>query len=129
MSFSVNKDLYLDKEGEEMKKFYLSVAVFITAGILVLGGCGQKKAENSQEAIRNASSMGTDRKKTDYLVAQAQAFYSAENYKAAVETARYVLTELDKDNAAARKILDVAGPRLSAEAKKAAENMKKSFGM
>ena len=112
-----------------MRKLCLGAVVFFTAGMLILGGCGQKKAEDRREAVQNASEMGTDQEKTDYLVAQAQAFYASGEFKSAVETARYVLTDLDKDNTAARRILDEAGAQLSAEAKKAAENMKKSFGM
>lgn len=86
--------------------FYAKACILCFA--LVAAACGPKKAASSEEAIENAKAMETTEQKIDYLISQAEAFYKSEQYKDAMESARYVLKNLEKDSQEAKEILEKA---------------------
>ena len=88
-----------------MKHAPITVAVISLFLILAVSACGRSKAASSEEAIAEVKTMETVEEKADYLVKQAKAFYSSEQYRDAVESAQYVLKNLDKDSEEAREIL------------------------
>ncbi len=111
-----------------MRKFLSIILVLCLAGGLFVSGCGPVKADSSQQAIANAKTMGTVQEKTDYLVAQAKAFYNSKQFQGAVDIAQYVLTYLDRDSQAAKSLLEKAKADLTAQMKQSAEDLRKTFG-
>lgn len=105
-----------------MKEAFRAVTVLGVCVSLVLVGCGQKKAASSEEAIETTKSMETAEQKIDYLVKQARAFYNSEEYQDAVDTAKYILKNLDKDSQEARDILEKAKNELTSTVKGAVED-------
>ena len=107
-----------------MKK---ALGLFLVIGLavsLTLVGCGTQKAESSQAAIAESKTMQTTQEKVNYLVSQAQAFYSSKDFQQAVDIAQYVLSYLDKDSAAAKSILEKAKADLSEQLSQKAEEIK-----
>ncbi|KJJ83849.1 hypothetical protein OMAG_002290 [Candidatus Omnitrophus magneticus] len=116
------------KEGEMvMRKFFMLVCFLIVATAIVLTGCGAKKAESSQAAIKQAETMATVEEKTNYLVGQAKAFYNSKDLQEAVNIAQYVIIKLNADSSAAKDILAKAQADLTKEMQKSAEELKKTF--
>jgi len=110
-----------------MKKgLTIIIAICLVTG-LSLVGCGAEKADSSQDAIQTAKTMATVQEQTDYLVKQAKDFYSSDDFQGAIDIAQYVLRYLDKDSKAAQEILQKAKDQLTAQVKKQAEDLKKSF--
>lgn len=106
--------------------------VYVMIGLCILSfaavGCA-KKAASSQEAIQTSEVMKTAQEKTDYLTGQAKAFYNSKDYQDAVQTAQYVLSNLDKNSQAAQNIIADAKAKITAAANTAAQDMKKQFGI
>ena len=110
-------------------KNFLHVASILTLCIcLILSGCGQKKAASSEEAIANARAMETAQEKVDYLIKQAEAFYKSEQYRDAVESAQYVLKNLEKDSEEAREILAKAQKELGSAVEGVMKDVPKGLG-
>ncbi|MFC1514794.1 hypothetical protein ACFL5X_02725 [Candidatus Omnitrophota bacterium] len=81
--------------------------------------CGPKKEGSSAEAISVAKTMETAQEQTDYLIGQAKAFYSSQQFQDAVETAQYVLRYLDSDSAAAKDLIEKAKEAITQQAQNA----------
>jgi len=111
-----------------VKKVLAVMLVLCLASGVVLTGCGPAKADSSRQAIANTKDMQTVQEKTDYLVAQAKAFYNSDDFQGSIDIAQYILTYLDRDSQAAKNLLVSAKEGLSAQMQKAAEDLKKSFG-
>jgi hypothetical protein len=127
--FSKYDDIIVKKGGIFMKRsFVILVAVVLVAGFM-LYGCGPQKADSSRSAIDTAKTMQTTQEKVDYLVGQAKAFYNSKEFQGAVDIAQYILRYLDKDSPAAKELLTKAQEALAAQAKSAAEQAKKEFGL
>jgi len=84
---------------------------------LFLGGCGQKKAESSSEAIQTSQTMTTVREKADYLVKQAQAFFNEKKYQEAATTLQHVLSDVDQNSQPAKDLLEKTMKELGSSAK------------
>ena len=110
-----------------MKRLLHVASVFGLCLCLTLAGCGQKKAASGEEAVSNARAMETTQEKVDYLVKQAEAFYKSEQYKDAVESARYVLKNLEKDSEEAKEIIAKAQKELGSVVEGAIKDMKKGL--
>ncbi len=88
---------------------------------LVIAGCAQQpKTANSSEAIQASKQLESAEKKVQYLVGEAKAFLSQENYQEAINTAQYILNEVDKNSQAAMDIIEKAKAQLTKMAGEAA---------
>ena len=95
---------------------------------LSAGGCVPKSAASAQEAIEQSKSKGSVQQQVDYLTGQANAFINNKNYDQAMAVANHILSDLDKNSDAARKILEKAKEDMHKAAQGAVDEMKKSFG-
>jgi hypothetical protein len=91
-----------------MKKTLIVTVCFCAVLGLVIVGCGQKKAAVSQEAITTAKSMSSVDQQGKYLEQQAQAFLNSKNYKEALNTAQYLLREVNSESKKAQDVLEKA---------------------
>jgi len=89
-----------------MKGMLSAVVVAAVACTLVLGGCGQKQAASSSEAIQTSETMKTVQEKADYLVQQAKAFFSEKKYQEAATTLQHVLSNVDANCQPAKDLLE-----------------------
>ncbi len=112
-----------------MKKIlFFGMVIFFSFLIFFNVGCA-KKASSTSEAIQNSQSLNTVEAKADYLIKQAEAFYNSKEFQKAVETAQYVLNNLDKNSQPAKDLMEKAKVQLQAAAQRAASNAgKKLFG-
>jgi len=110
-----------------MKRFLYVASVLGLCLGLVLAGCGRKKAASSDEAITNANAMETTQEKVDYLIKQAEAFYDSKQYTDAVESAKYILRNLEEDSEQAKEILAKAQKELGSVVGDAMKDLKKGF--
>ena len=91
-------------------------------------GC-TKKSGSSGDAIQYAQTLKTVEEKADYLIKQAQAFYNAKEFQQAIDSAQYVLNNLDKNYQPAKDLIEKAKAQLQAVAQKAAGDVtNKLFG-
>ena len=100
------------------KTLGLGMVICLSLGMFLGAGCAKKSASAS-EAIQNSQALKTVQEKVDYLVQQADAFYNSKEFQQAVETAQYVLSNLDKNSQAAKDLIEKAKTQLQAAAKKA----------
>ena len=100
------------------KTLLLAMVVGLGFGLLLSSGC-TKKAASSGEAIQNAQALKTVQEKADYLMNQAEAFYNSKEFQQAIQTAQYVLSNLDKNSQAAKDLIEKAKTQLQASAQKA----------
>ena len=111
-----------------MKKILtLSVALAFVLG-LGLAGCGQKQAVNSQDAIQQSKTLKTADEQAKFLVSQANSFISSKQFDQAIDTAKYVLANLDANSQDARAALQKAAEEMKKSAQGAVEDMKKKIG-
>ncbi len=112
-----------------MNNKFLFVLCFVFALSLGVTGCSQgPKANNSQEAIQSSKSLPTVEEQAQYLVSQANSFVNSQKFDQAVETAKYILANLDKNSADAKKILEDATAQMKKAAEGALDDMKKKIG-
>lgn len=107
-----------------------TAAIFIVVSLiggLTVFGCA-KRAANSQEAISNAKSMKTVEEQVNYLVGQANGFVNSKNFDEAINTAKYVLANLDSNSQAAQNIVTKATEEMKKAAMGAVDDMKKKLG-
>ncbi|MBN1587799.1 MAG: hypothetical protein JW937_10295 [Candidatus Omnitrophica bacterium] len=102
----------------------MGLALIVCVGI---AACGQK-AESSAAAIDHAKTLGTVEAQAQYLVKQGQAFLNSKQYEEAMQTVKYVLSNVDKSSQEAQKILQQAKDEMAAAAQKAAADLKGSLG-
>jgi len=110
-----------------MKKILCLILVLFFAASLSLVGCGSKKELSAQAAIEAAKAMQTLKEKADYLIAQANAFYSSKQFQDAITAAQYVLTNLDKQSQPAKDLIARAKEALTAQAQKAVSGVQKKI--
>ena len=96
---------------------------------MLLGvGCTNKSGSTS-EAIQNSQALKTVQEKADYLIKQAEAFYNSKEFQKAIETAQYVLSNLDANSQPAKDLIEKAKAQLQAAAQKVAGDVSnKLFG-
>ncbi|MFH1305104.1 MAG: hypothetical protein ABIH74_01720 [Candidatus Omnitrophota bacterium] len=102
----------------------VTMVACLIAGI-AMTGCGVKKVATPQEAIKQAQILETPAKKVSYLVGQADAFYKAKDFQGAINIARYVLGNLDKDSPEAKQIIKKSQSAIIAKAKRPEQVVKK----
>jgi hypothetical protein len=109
-----------------MNRIAMAAFALMIGAALLVSGCGQKAAStaSSGDAIKNSQALQTVSEKVKYLVGQANTFMNSKNYQQAVNVAQYILTNLDKDSADAKSILQKATELLKAEAAKAMDSAK-----
>ncbi len=100
----------------------LFICLILCCSVLFVAGCA-KSAGSSSEAIQNSQALNTVQEKVDYLVKQAEAFYNSKEFKSAVETAQYILSNLDSNSAKAKDLIEKAKTQLQAAAQKAVSDV------
>lgn len=111
-----------------MKRLLVFAMILCLAVSVTLAGCGPKKVETSQEAIRNTETMKTAEQKTDYLLKQANLFLKEKDFKEVIDISQYILWKIDGNSEEAKTIMRKAQDAMAVEAGKAAEELKKKFG-
>lgn len=112
-----------------MKKVIAIVCVFSIGLFTLLGAGCTKKAASSSEAIQNAQKLKTVEEKVNYLIKQAEAFYNSKEFQQAIQTAQYVLSNLDRNSQSAKNLIEKAKAQLQATAQKAVQDAtNKLFG-
>ena len=107
----------------------LLITVLLTGAVLAVSSCSQQpKAANSRQAIEQSKAMSTTQEQAKYLVSQANAFVNSNNFDEAIQTAKYILANLDADSAEAKSIIEKAAAELKNVAMQKTEEMKKSLG-
>jgi vacuolar-type H+-ATPase subunit H len=109
-----------------MKKLMAIFVVALAVASWAVSGCAKKAASGTQ-AIQTAETMQTVDQKVDYLIGQGNAFLNSKQYDEAIKTARYILSDLDKNSQQAQGIIEKAKEKLAAEAKGMMEDMKKGM--
>jgi len=108
------------------RKIGFLIVLFLLS--VTVAACAQKAA-SSTEAIDVAKAMETVEAKSKYLVQQANAFISSEQFDEAIKTAKYVLANLDSESQDAKSIIERAKEELAKKAEGAVADMKdKLFG-
>ncbi len=111
-----------------MKHHVTLVTVLVICGMLAGFGCAQKAA-SAREAIESSKTLKTAQEQAAMLVKQAELFYSSKEFQQAIDIAQYILSNLDKDSAQAKSLLEKATSDLKAAATKAAGDVAgKLFG-
>lgn len=111
-----------------MKHWGVMLLVVSIATVSLLAGCGPKKADSPSQALQAAKALKTADEQINYLIGQANAFYSSKEYKQSIEIAQYVLRELDKNSSQAKAIIEKAKAQLESAAKSAAGDLQKNLG-
>ena len=88
-----------------MKRNLMFMASILMFAALISGGCAEKKAENSQQAIEQSKTMKNTDEQIRYLADQAQAFLNSKEYSEAMNAAQYILTNLDAKSEKAKDVL------------------------
>jgi hypothetical protein len=103
-----------------MKKWTLLIVAVLC--IFVVGCAQQPESENASGAIAAAKKLENVEAQVNYLVKEANAFISSEQFDEAINSAKYILKELDAESIQAKSIIEKAQVELKAYAeKKAAE--------
>lgn len=107
-------------------------AVLVTVVCLLaaaVSGCAQKpQSASSTDAIQQANQLETVEAQVNYLVKEANAFINSQKFDEAVNTAKYILSNLDKESVQAKSILEKAQAELKKLAEAKAEELKGSLG-
>ena len=110
------------------KTLLLGIVICLSCGMLLSAGC-TKKSASVNETIQNSQSLKTIQEKADYLIKQAEAFYNSKQFQQAIETAQYVLNNLDNSSQQAKDLIEKAKAQLQAAAQKAVGDVSnKLFG-
>jgi hypothetical protein len=96
----------------------LLIIVCLSCGTLLNAGC-TKNSGSPSEAIQSSQALQTVKEKADYLIQQANAFLNAKDYQKAIDTAQYVLNNLDKNSQPAKDLIEKAKSMLQGAAQKA----------
>lgn len=94
---------------------------------LVVIGCAQNpESANSKEAIDYAKTLETVEEQADYLIKEANAFISSEQYEEAISTAKHVLSNVNVEQykEEAQAIIEEAKTKIEAMAKAKVEDAK-----
>ncbi|MFH1856991.1 MAG: hypothetical protein ABH836_07225 [Candidatus Omnitrophota bacterium] len=112
-----------------MKKWIRVVAACYFMLIIGLAGCSKApKTGSATEAIQQAQQLNTMQEKAQYLINEANAFLQSHKFDEAVNTAKYVLSELDRNSQQAKSILEKAMAELKKASEEKMNQMKKGMG-
>ena len=111
-----------------MKKLTLILAGIVFVAAAVVGCSQQPKASSAGQAIEQSKAMSTTQEQAKYLVSQANAFVNSKNFDEAIQTAKYILANLDTNSAEAKSIIEKATAEVKKIAEQKAEELKKSIG-
>ncbi|HSV43032.1 MAG TPA: hypothetical protein VLJ10_00615 [Candidatus Bathyarchaeia archaeon] len=105
-----------------MKRKWMEMGVGVMVMVLlIVSGCAkQPKTANSSEAIAASKQLESVEKKVQYLASEAQAFLSQEKYQEAINTAQYILNDVDQNSKAAMDVIEKAKAQLTKMAGEAA---------
>ena len=111
-----------------LKRKFLNL--FIAAVLIAaVAGCAQQKpSASSQEAIQQSKEMKTVDEQVKYLVNQANSFINSQQFDQAIQTAKYILANLDQNSVEAKSILEKATAQLKEAANKTMGDVKNKLG-
>lgn len=110
------------------KTLLLGAVICLSCGMFLSAGC-TKKSASPNEAIQSSQTLKTVQEKAGYLIKQAEAFYNSKEFQKAVDTAQYVLSNLDSNYQPAKDLIEKAKAQLQAVAQKAVGDVSnKLFG-
>jgi hypothetical protein len=102
-----------------MKKIlFLGLITCLSFCIIINSGYAEQLSLSSQ-VIQKSQTLKTVQEKTNYLIKQAQAFYSSKEFQQAIEVAQYVLSNLDRNSQPAKNLIEKAKAQLQNAAGKA----------
>lgn len=108
-----------------MRKSIAVLTVACLALSLGLVGCAQQaKSANSSEAIESAKAMDSVESQIQFLVSEANGFINSEKFDEAIQTAKYILSNLDQNSEDARSLIEKAQAEIKAMAQQKAEELK-----
>ena len=91
-------------------------------------GCAQKpETSSAKDAIQKSQNLQSVEAQAEYLIKDANAFVNSEQFDEAIQTAKHVLAELDKDSAEAQSIIQKAQAELKALAEQKAGELKEGM--
>jgi len=96
-----------------MKQFLLLCFIICFCGTFFGADCAEQ-VSSVNEAIKNAQSLKTVQEKITYLIQQAQTFYNSQKFQQAIQTAQYILSNLDKNSQPAKSLIEKAKAQLQA---------------
>ena len=113
-----------------MKKIFGVVLVCFIVLAVAMTGCAQTapKSTSSQEAITQAQALTTVPEKVKYLVGQANAFLNSKQFDQAINTAQYILSNLDASSLDAKSIIEKAKAELQKAGQKALSDVTGKLG-
>lgn len=79
--------------------------------------CAEANAQKSltvQEVVKNSKVYKTAKEKAQYLFKQAQQYYSSKEYQKAIDTAKYILSNVDNKYQPAQALIEKAQKQLAA---------------
>jgi hypothetical protein len=110
------------------KTLGLLVAVLMISAFGIVG-CAQKaKTASSSEAIEQAKQMQSVEDQVKFLVSEANAFLNSQKFDEAVNTAKYVLGQLDANSQDAKSIIEKAQAELKKLAEQKMQDVKGALG-
>ena len=96
-----------------MRQIPKLTAIMLVVLVVFVSGCAQQpKSENASGAIEQAKALESVEAQVNYLVKEANAFISSEKFDEAINTAKYILSELDKESVQAKGIIEKAQAEL-----------------
>lgn len=108
-----------------MKK---TVLFLIALAVVLSASACEQRAATSQEAINLAKEKQTIEAQVDYLISQANSFVSSQKFDEAINTAKYILAELDQNSQEAQGIIESAKAGLEKLAQQKIEEAKAEAG-
>ena len=101
-------------------KSIIALGVIVYLGLVLCLNSGYAQiVASANDAIKIAQSLKTVQEKADYLMKQAEVFYNSKEFQQAIQTAQYVLSNLDKNSQPAKSLIEKAKAQLQAAAQKA----------
>lgn len=102
------------------------LTVWAVAAVLMITGCEkQAKTQNSQQAIQQSQQLSTSEEKVNFLISEAKAFIGQKKYDEGIQTANYILANLDQQSKEAQDILTTARAEIEKTAREQLEKTKK----
>lgn len=112
-----------------MKKYLpLMAVVFVVLALSVAGCAQQPKSEDASGAIEQAKMIESAEAQVKYLVKEANAFINSAQFDEAINTAKYILNELDAQSIEAKNIIEKAQAELTKIAEEKMAEAKSALG-
>jgi len=88
----------------------------------------EKVGKDGVITIEEAKTMETAEQQAKYLISQANAFINSDEFDQAINTAQYIISNLDKNSQEAKSIIETAKAEMKKAAQQAVEDAKSKLG-